>query len=92
MNEIEKIDNVISQLKYLKRDIQKKNKLSDSLFNANGVTRKRRQAMDASLNWQCMHLDKQRKAAWKAIKDAEFLEVSLEPQEYNPSGFHCYKG
>lgn len=87
-NEIEKLDNAINQLKVLKREIQKKDKLSQKAFECNGTPRQR-EKVSADLNWQCMYLDKQRKDAWKAIVDAN-LEVSLEKQEYNPSGFHKY--
>lgn len=91
MEEVKKIDLVMKQLKILKSDILKKDKLSSSALNCDG-TPKQRQKASINLNWQCMHLDKQRKATWKAIKDADFLEVDIEETEYNPSAFHTYKG
>ncbi len=91
--EIKQIDIVIGQLKALKNNIQKVNKLSDKSFNMNPTnnTPKAMQNASANLNFECMYLDKQRKATWNAIKDAKFLEVSLEECEYHPSSFHSFK-
>ncbi|MDE5516403.1 hypothetical protein KRE49_11700 [Elizabethkingia meningoseptica] len=91
VNEIECIDEVIKQLKILKSDIQKKDKLSQKALQCEG-TINQRQKFSVNLNWQCMHLDKQRKSTWKSILKAEFLNVDIEETEYNPSGFHTYRG
>lgn len=91
MHEIEKIDEVINRLKQLKKEINTKEKLSQKALYCDGTPRQRMKASTA-LNWQCMHVDKVRKSVWKSIKEAEFLKVSLEEREYNPSGFHSYKG
>lgn len=89
--EINKIDNAINQLKYLKRDLLKREKLSDALFDARGFTPKRISLMDATLNRHCMNLDIQRKDTWKAIQAADVLEVDTEQSEYHVSAFHHYK-
>ena len=91
--EIKQIDLVISQLKALKSGIQKVDKLSDKSFgmNAGNSTPKAMQNASANLNFECMYLDKQRKATWKTIKEATFLEVSLEQCDYHPSSFHNFK-
>lgn len=91
--EIKQIDIVISQLKSLKSDLLKVEKLSDKSFNTNTQNNTPKQIEKAStnLNFACMELDKQRKRTWKSIKDAAFLNVSLEECEYHPSPFHSYK-
>ena len=91
MQEIELIEEVISRLRQLKKEIKTKDKLSQNALYCQGTPAQRQKASTA-LNWQCMHLDKTRKEVWRAIKKADFLEVSLEETEYNPSGFHSYKG
>lgn len=87
--EISNIENVISSLKLLLREVKETNKKSEKSFNSNG-TIKQRQKASVDLNWQCMALDKQRKSTWKTILEAD-LKVSLDDCEYNPSGFHNYK-
>lgn len=91
--EIKQIDIVISQLKSLKSDLLKVEKLSGKSFNINTQNSTPRQIEKAStnLNFACMELDKQRKRTWKSIKEASFLEVSLEATEYHLSPFHSYK-
>jgi hypothetical protein len=87
--EINEIENVISSLKLLLREVKKTNKKSEKSFNSND-TIKQRQKSSVDLNWQCMALDKQRKSTWKTILEAD-LKVSLDDCEYNPSGFHSYR-
>lgn len=91
--EIKQIDFVISQLKSLKSDLQKVDKLSDKAFNTDHTnsTPRQIQKVSANLNFACMELDKQRKRTWEAIKEASFLNVSLEETEYHLSPFHVYK-
>lgn len=87
--EINEIENVISSLKLLLREVKETKKKSEKSFNSNG-TIKQRQKASVDLNWQCMALDKQRKSTWKTILEAD-LKVSLEDCEYNPSGFHSFR-
>lgn len=87
--QIIEVQAAIDNLKRLKSELIKTDKLSTQAFECNGTPRKK-QNLSASLNWQCMHLDKMRKQAYSSIKDT-CIEVSLEIQEYNPSGFHKYK-
>lgn len=68
--EITKIENVISSLKLLLREVKETKKQSEKAFNSNG-TIKQRQKANVDLNWQCMALDKQRKSTWKTILNAE---------------------
>jgi hypothetical protein len=90
--EIQKIEIVINQLKNLKSELAITKKKSQKAFECNGTIRQRDKTT-TELNWQCMHLDKCRKSAWKAIvENVDVLEVSLEETEYNPSPFHKYKG
>lgn len=92
--EIEQIDNVISRLKLLKSSLLKVEKLSDKAYNMSTYTHTAKQINNAAiaLNSWCIELDRCRRKAWQAIKEAEELEVSLEvPEEYFASGFHKIK-
>lgn len=86
------LDNLISALKTLKSDYLKTDKLSNKSLNTNFGNSNQRQISKASvdLNWQCMHLDKQKKKVWSIILNSD-LEVDLEETEYKPSGFHTFK-
>lgn len=90
---IKKLDNLISALKTLKSDYLKTDKLSNKSLNTNFENSNQKQISKASvnLNWQCMHLDKQKKKVWSIILNSD-LEVDLEETEYKPSGFHSFKG
>lgn len=90
--EIECIDAVIKQLNILKTELKNTKKKNQKAFECNGTLRQR-DKVTTELNWQCMHLDKTRKHTWKTILESKsILEVSIEETEYNPSGFHRYKG
>lgn len=60
---IKELDNLISAIKTLKSDYLKTDKLSNKSLNTNFKNSNQRQISKASvdLNWQCMHLDKQKK-------------------------------
>lgn len=89
---VKELDNLISALKTLKSNYLKTEKLSNKSLNTNFVNSNQRQISKSSvdLNWQCMHLDKQKKKVWSIILNSD-LEVDLEETEYRPSGFHTYK-
>ena len=89
---ISNIDKVLSELKTLKSEYQKAEKLSEKSLNMDfkNNTPKQIQKASADLNWQCMHIDKTKKRVWESILNAD-LEVGLEDTEYHPSGFHLYK-
>ena len=89
---ISNIDKVLSELKTLKSEYQKAEKLSEKSLNMDfkNNTPKQIQKASVDLNWQCMHIDKTQKRVWKSILESE-LEVDLEDTEYKPSGFHHYK-
>ena len=89
---ISNIDKVLSELKTLKSEYQKAEKLSEKSLNMDfkNNTPNQIQKVSTDLNWQCMHIDKQKKRVWKTILESE-LEVDLEDTEYKPSGFHTYK-
>ena len=89
---ISNIDKVLSELKTLKSEYQKAEKLSEKSLNMDfkNNTPKQIQKVSTDLNWQCMHIDKVKKRVWKSILESE-LEVDLEDTEYKPSGFHTYK-
>ena len=89
---ISNIDKVLSELKTLKSEYQKAEKLSEKSLNMDfkNNTPNQIQKVSTDLNWQCMHIDKQKKRVWKTILESE-LEVDLEVTEYKPSGFHTYK-
>lgn len=93
-NEIVEIENVIQSLRILKRELISTKKKSEKAFNTNYTTHSIRACdmANASLNWQCMALDKQRKQTYRCILKADFLKVEISETEYNPSGFHKYKG
>ena len=86
------IDNILSELKNLKADYLKTKKLSEKSLNTDFRTHSPKQIQKAAtdLNWQCMHLDKNKKRVWKLILNAD-LEVDLGETEYRPSEFHNYK-
>lgn len=84
---MKEIDNAINALKILKSEIISMEKKSKKAFECQGTPRQRQKA-STDLNWQCMTVDKQRKAVWKVMLP---FEVSIEDCEYNPSGFHNYK-
>ena len=89
---ISNIDKVLSELKTLKSEYQKAEKLSEKSLNMDFKTNTPKQMQKAStdLNWQCMHLDKTQKRVWKSILNAD-LEVDIGETEYHPSEFHNYK-
>ena len=89
---ITKIDKVLSDLKTLKSEYLKAEKLSEKSLNMDfkNNTPKQMQKASTDLNWQCMHLDKTKKRVWKSILNAD-LEVDLNETEYHPSEFHNYK-
>ena len=92
--EIKQIDNVIAQLKLLKSALQRVEKASEKAHNMSTYTHTTKQINNASiaLNRECAELDRCRRKAWIAIKEADNLEVSLEvPEEYCVSGFHRIK-
>jgi hypothetical protein len=91
--ETEFIDLMIAKLKSLKSSIKKKNKLSDNLGSAglNTYTPRRLGNMTADLNWECMNIDKETTGFARAFKGSD-LDVCTGEKEYNPSGFHSYKG
>lgn len=93
-NEILEIEKVIQSLRALKRELISTQKKSEKAFNTNYTTHSIRacEMANVSLNWQCMTLDKQRKETYKSILKAGFLKVEISETEYNPSGFHKYKG
>jgi hypothetical protein len=88
----QEIDNLIFQLRELKKEINKRDKLSDKAFNMTPQTHSRSQINKAStdLNWSCMDIDKMKVKFARTFKDSQ-LNVSTEEVEYNPSGFHSYK-
>ncbi len=93
MTELEFIDEMISKLKRIKSAIKKKDNLSEKAFNMDFRKNTQRQIEKANtnLNWQCMYLDKEKTELARFFKGS-FLDVDTSPKEYNPSGFHKYKG
>lgn len=89
---ISNIDNVLSELKTLKSEYQKAEKLSEKSLNMDfkNNTPKQIQKASADLNWQYMHIDKTQKRVWKSILNSD-LEVDISETEYHPSEFHHYK-
>ncbi len=91
--ELNKINEVQNQLKHLKAELIRTKKLSEKAFQMSMGTIRATTKTSNNLNWQCMYLDKCRKQTWKTIQAAkDVLQVSLEDCDYNPSGFHSYKG
>ncbi len=92
-SELEQIDIMIAKLKEVKASIKKRDKLSDKAFNMNHATHtiKQIQNTNTSLNWECMHLDKC-KTDFARLFKGSVLDVSTDEKEYNPTGFHKYKG
>jgi len=92
-SELEQIDIMIAKLKEVKASIKKRDKLSDKAFNMNHTTHtiKQIQNTNTNLNWECMHLDKC-KTDFARLFKGSVLDVSTDEKEYNPTGFHKYKG
>ena len=88
----QEIDNLIFQLRELKKEINKRDKLSDKAFHMNGQNSTQKQITSTltNLNWSCMNIDKMKVKFARTFKDSQ-LNVSTEEVEYNPSGFHSYK-
>lgn len=91
--EINEIDNLIQSLKYVKSNLLKKNKLSKKAYEMSYTSNTQRSVQKASvnLNWQCMELDKAKTNFARMFKGS-LVDVCVEEKEYNPSGFHSYKG
>ena len=89
---ISNIDKVLSELKTLKSEYQKAEKLSEKSLKMDfkNNTPKQIQKASVDLNWQFMHIDKVKKRVWKSILESE-LEVDISETDYYPSGFHHYK-
>ena len=92
-SELEQIDIMIAKLKEVKASIKKRDKLSDKAFNMNHTTHRvsQMQKISTNLNWECMHLDKC-KTDFARLFKGSVLDVSTDEKEYNPTGFHKYKG
>jgi hypothetical protein len=93
MEESKQIENLLSQLKYIKNTLIKRDKLSDKAFNTNPGTSTPKQIDKANtaLNWECMELDKAKTVFARSFKGS-CLDVGVGEKEYKPSGFHRYKG
>ena len=89
---ISNIDKVLSELKTLKSEYQKAEKLSEKSLNMDFKNNTPKQIQNASvdLNWQFMHTDKGKKRVRKSILESE-LEVDISETDYYPSGCHHYK-
>ncbi len=92
MIKTEHIDDLISQLREIKKANNKRNKLSEKAFNLdrNNNTPKQLERASNNLIWACMDLDKQVTKFARSFKESP-LNVSTEEKEYNPTGFHRYK-
>ena len=88
---VEFLDQAIKTLQNLKREQKKKEKISKELHeNFDTLTAKRRGAKSASLNWQCLEIEKLTTEFARLFKGSA-LDVETEQKEVNPSGFHNYK-
>lgn len=91
-NNVEFIDNIIANLKELKKEIKKKTELSEKCMNADPfiVGRNKYQKMTTDLNFQCMYVLKRVKSIARQFNNS-FLDVDIEESEVSPSSFHNYK-
>lgn len=76
-NKIKKIDNIIKNLKSLKNDLIKREKLGDALFQAKNAAPTKVDLMGKAFAKHCTRLAAQEKETWKAVLAAD-LEVSIE--------------
>jgi hypothetical protein len=93
MTDLNQIEHLLSQLKYIKSTLIKRDKLSDKAFNTSPATSTPKQIDKANtaLNWECMELDKAKTSFARSFKGS-CLDVGIEAKEYKPSGFHTYNG
>lgn len=91
--QIKEIDHMIALLKTIKSSIKKKENLSDKscYMTPQNSSLKQITKAAANLNWQCMELDKE-KTRFARLFKGSFLDISTGEKEYNPSGFHHYRG
>jgi len=88
---IDFLDTAIKTLQNLKREQKKKEKISKALHeNFDTLTAKRRGAKSASLNWQCLEIEKITTDFARLFKGSA-LDVETEQKEVSPSGFQDYK-
>lgn len=92
MNDLEQIEAMIDLLKRCKREVKKREKLSDKVAQMDIRVQSARQMERAStdLNWQCMEADKAAIDFARAFKGS-CLDVSTGKHYFNPSPFHEYE-
>lgn len=92
MTDIEKIDLLISNLRRVKSEIKRKERLSQNRadMSMRTHTQKRIQKAEADLNWQCMEVDKS-KIDFARLFKGSLVDVSTAETTFNPSPFHSYK-
>lgn len=86
---INKIDQLLKQLKTLKSSLKKQEKLRAKSFNANprDNSQKHIQKIEADLNFHCMDVQKEITGISRTFKDS-FLDVSTDKKVYNPSAWN----
>jgi hypothetical protein len=91
MTDLETIEQAVILLKSIKSTYKKKERLSEKARDTNfqNSTPKQVDKATVALNWECMELSKAKVNFARLFKDS-ILDVSIEVQEYNPSGFHRY--
>lgn len=80
------IDDLIIQLRHLKKCICKKNAFQETLFNEQ--SQKRREKINADMMVNLFDLRNTERKAWHMMQE---FRVSLDPEIFHASWFHQYK-
>lgn len=77
MKELEIIEQMIYQLKRLKKSIQKRDMLNSTFLNNTTTTPKQREKINTELTWLCMEIDKEKTNIARTYKGSS-IEVGVE--------------
>ena len=86
---VEEVDNLIKELRNLKREENKRAKLSERASNME-LSANRRSSIIADLNVQSIHVHRLKTNVSRLFHDSK-INVGTEEKEANPTGFHKYR-
>ncbi|APA83264.1 hypothetical protein [Francisella tularensis] len=92
IEQIDVIDNLIKNLKELKKEINKKELLSEKCLATDPFTagKKKIEKLNTDLNYQCFYIRKRLKSIARAYSNS-FLDVGIEKETCRLSAFHEYE-
>lgn len=83
------IDNLIKELRNLKKEENKRMKLSEKACNMD-LSANRRSSLIADLNVQSIHVHRLQTKVSRLFNESK-VSVDIEEKEANPNGFHKYR-